>query len=549
MRFNHLLSIIAVTIILSGCGSSVSMITENNNKDTASNASTAELSVEELKEFTDLFNTIEYNGFLSYDFDAPENIDWNEILKLGAQIASKDCSPEEINSYLKSTDQSDFSEYATLYAIKKYDLADFIKRHTGNDYIPDNKDIDWVYNKDTDSFYKSLYDSDFRYNGYDCISGEKIGDKYILRLKFSPEKSVKLNSDLSNAYYGEYADRIVKFSKEGDDLVFESNKIQWDDHCVPEQTFDVNLAQYDSPVHFVTYKENPQQTEMILVEGGKCISSIEPSISVRNGFENLENVDAVGFFDFNADGMDDAIIVGDTDHGKHLLLEAATTDNKCFEFFADYGEEEAKAIGGDLTIKGMQAALLGDNKDGKYDNYKDAYAQIVKTFYYADYQLTYDLIYVDDDDIPELVAGTECCVSLYSFKDGHACPLMNQWTYGAMGNICYEYSSKNNVIYNGNADDAGATYYNTYMAIDDERKLVISYWTKDLHFIDENKSPSEEELASSSEYVTTTKYYSEIDKDISEDEIKKVIDKYASYQYEQLIGTQDYDSIMKQLAN
>ena len=541
MRFNHLLSIIAVTIILSGCGSSVSMITENNNKDTASNASTAELSVEELKEFTDLFNTIEYNGFLSYDFDAPENIDWNEILKLGAQIASKDCSPEEINSYLKSTYQSDFPEYANLYAINKYDLADFIKRHTGNDYIPDNKDINWVYNKDTDSFYKSIYDSDFRYNGYDCISGEKIGDKYILRLKFSPEKSVKLNSDLSNAYYGEYADRIVKFSKEGDDLVFESNKIQWDDHCVPEQTFDVNLAQYDSPVHFVTYKENPQQTEMILVEGGKCISSIEPSIY-------LENVDAVGFFDFNADGMDDAVIVGDTDHDKHLLLEAAT-DNDCFEFFADYGEEEAKAIGGDLTIKGMKAALLGDNKDGKYDNYKDAYAQIVKTFCYADYPLTYDLIYVDDDDIPELVAGTGCCVSLYSFKDGHACPLMYQWTYGAMGNKGYEYSPKNNVIYNGNADDAGATYYNTYMAIDDERKLVISYWTKDLHFIDENKSPLEEELASSSEYVTTTKYYSEIDKDISEDEIKKVIDKYASYQYEQLIGTQDYDSIMKQLAN
>lgn len=542
MRFNHLLSIIAVTIILSGCGSSVSMITETNNNDTASNASTAELSVEdqsdnklsekELKEFTDLFNTIEYNGFLSYDFDAPENIDWNEILKLGAQIASKDCSPEEINSYLKSTDRSDFPEYATLYAINKYDLADFIKRHTGNDYIPDNKDIDWVYNEDTDSFYKSLYDSDFRYNGYECTSGEKIGDKYILRLKFSPEKSVKLNSDLSNAYYGEYADRIVKFSKEGDDLVFESNKIQWDDHCVPEQTFDVNLAQYDSPVHFVTYKENPQQTEMILVEGGKCISSIEPSISVRNGFENLENVDAVGFFDFNADGMDDIVIVGDTDHGKHLLLEAATPYNECFEFFADYGEEEAKAIGGDLTIKGMKAALLGDNKDGKYDNYKGAYAQIVKTFCYADYQLTYDLIYVDDDDIPELVAGTECCVSLYSFKDDHACPLMYLWTYGAMGNIGYEYSPKNNVIYNGNADDAGATYYNTYMAIDDERKLVISYWTKDF---------------SSSEYVTTTKYYSEIDKDISEDEIKKVIDKYASYKYEQLIGTQDYDSIMKQL--
>ena len=131
MRFNYLLSTIAVTMLLSGCGASASMITETNNNDTASNASTAELSVEELKEFTDLFNTIEYNGFLSYDFDAPENIDWNEILKLGAQIASKDCSPEEINSYLKSTDQSDFSEYETLYAINKYDLADFIKRHTG----------------------------------------------------------------------------------------------------------------------------------------------------------------------------------------------------------------------------------------------------------------------------------------------------------------------------------------------------------------------------------------------------------------------------------
>lgn len=577
MKIKYLLPVVAATLVLFGCSSATSINDKTNigpednvsdsgiSNDNVSNTNssneessqdelpTEALSDDELNEFTDLFNTFKYNGFLSEGFNNPEEINWNQVIKLGAEIFSKDCNENEMDYYLKSTSRSHLQESETLYSIKKSELEDYIKRHAGKDYIPDNKDIDWVYNKETDSFYKALFDFDFRYCHYDCISGEKKGDKYTLRLKYNPEKSVDQYSD---AYYGINADRIVTFSKAGDDLVFESNKIQWDDYCVPEQTFDVNLAQYDSPVHFVTYEEDPNQAEMVLEKDGKYISRFLPSFSNDEQRYNLKKVDAVGFFDFNADGMDDVAIVGDTDHGKHLFLEAASTGEYSFTSFADFGEEEAKAIGADLTINGMKAALLGDNKDGKYTGYKDAYAQIVKVFSYSNYNFrddpnAFDLIYVDNDDIPELVVDNHgYWVSLYGFKDGHAYNIMDSWGYGAMGNYGYSYSPKNNVFYNWNTDYAGAIGYTTLFSINDEGKVVTTYWSMLINFndIDGNEEPSEEELESADEYSGSIKYYSS-DKDMSEEEIKKEMDKYESCHFEELIGTKDYNSIMEQLKN
>ncbi|RKM55271.1 hypothetical protein D6853_11165 [Butyrivibrio sp. X503] len=576
MKTKCLLPILAAALIVSGCSSSVSSpdsqstdsgsVAENeesqtgggtqgeasdddsDKKDAESSEPGEELSADELSEFTDLFNTMEYNGFLEDGFNSPEEIDWEKVLKLGAGISSENCSEEEINDYLKAANRSSLTEYEKLSVIKKSDLADFIKRHTGKDLMPDNDDIEWDYVEKNDSFYKTIWDSDARHKGYECISGEKTGDKYTLRLKVSLEKSVNIES---TSYYGSDADRIVKFTKSGDDLAFESNEIQWDDYCVPEQTFDVDLPQYDSPVHFVTYYEDSGQAEMVMEKDGKLISSFRPSFLDDMGYINVTTIDAVGFFDVDADGMDDIAIIGSTNDVKHLFIELATTgEEDDFSYFADFGEKKVKEMGGDLTISGVKKALLGDNKDGKYESYKEAYAQIAKTYNYAYDDLSFDLIYVDGDDIPELVVGnTGYWVSLYCFKDGHTCCLMNQWGYGAMGNAGYLYAKKGNVIYNGNADYAGSLYYNTYMSIHDDGKLATDYWTLDLNFndIDGNGVPSEEELASSDDYETKTEYHSEIDANMSETEIKKVIAKYDSLKFEEIVGSMDYDTIMAQL--
>ncbi len=164
MKTKCLLPILAAALIVSGCSSSVSSpdsqstdsgsVAENeesqtgggtqgeasdddsDKKDAESSEPGEELSADELSEFTDLFNTMEYYGFLEDSFNSPEEIDWEKVLKLGAGISSDNCSEEEINDYLKAANRSSLTEYEKLSVIKKSDLADFIKRHTGKDLMP-----------------------------------------------------------------------------------------------------------------------------------------------------------------------------------------------------------------------------------------------------------------------------------------------------------------------------------------------------------------------------------------------------------------------------
>ena len=72
---------------------------------------------------------------------------------------------------------------------------------------------------------------------------------------------------------------------------------------------------------------------------------------------------------------------------------------------------------------------------------------------------SYDLIYFNNDNIPELVVGKNGnWVSMYTYntKTKKACALMEQWGYGVMGNTGYSYVPKKNYLYNLNNDYAGA---------------------------------------------------------------------------------------------
>ena len=110
---------------------------------------------------------------------------------------------------------------------------------------------------------------------------------------------------------------------------------------------------------------------------------------------------------------------------------------------------------------------------------------------HSDSECTYDLIYFDDDDIPELVAGVPgFCVSLYLYDEGQIYQPMEDWPYGAMGNVGYEYMPEYNTLRNYNNDMAGAISYTTYEYID-ENKEFQSCYERDLSiwmFDDKNKN-------------------------------------------------------------
>lgn len=177
--------------------------------------------------------------------------------------------------------------------------------------------------------------------------------------------------------------------------------------------------------------------------------------------------------------------------------------------------------------------------------YQIAYADIVAEFeeHFPDDDYSYNLIYFDQDDVPELVAFRPCGLSMYTYNSGKIYTLTDDWTFGVMGNRGYEYIPYNNVLRNYNADLAGAIVYETYMKIDENKELVdyyeasLSQWFFDDK--DGNYSYSDDELLDDGEVI----YYLD-DKKIS----KKEYDSYViEGEYEYIEGTMSADEIYAEL--
>ncbi len=155
------------------------------------------------------------------------------------------------------------------------------------------------------------------------------------------------------------------------------------------------------------------------------------------------------------------------------------------------------------------------------NDYRTAYKEIVERFeaeelgYYH-----YDLIYVDEDDVPELVVDPMCCTYLYTYKNGTVYELMDGWSYGAMGNNGYYYIPGTNTLYNYNHDYAGLLGYATYMKIDTNHEIVSDYYIELYHFLDANADgyPDDGEYEAWVEDGEHTIYYLNGTKQLTEEE-------------------------------
>lgn len=156
----------------------------------------------------------------------------------------------------------------------------------------------------------------------------------------------------------------------------------------------------------------------------------------------------------------------------------------------------------------------------------------------------YDLIYFNDDSIPELVASLNgYWVSMYTYdsEQDKVYQVVDQWGYGAMGNVGYEYLPKKNFLRNYNSDFAGAVRYANCSKM--EKHKMISLYPKELrteNYTDKNKNGIPDE----GEYTDKTTYYYG-NKKIS-------AKKYASYtkaskKLKWIAGTMTYKQILKKL--
>ena len=557
MNIKRLLPLLSVALLITGCGKntttddtapassqeiSVEEIqhTEKPQSEETAADETVELSDSELDEFTTLFNTPEYKGFLTDPFNNPDDIDLNAVFYYGAGIDVKDLSDDEINDYLAAVDQPQV--YGDLYVMRATDFNKFFETHLGTSAPKDLPDSYWAYVADHDSYYYYHWDSMYDGKDFKCISGEKDGDSYTLRFELNTEK-----------HYERFADRIIKFTKSGDNLILESNFIQWDDNCDETQTFDVELYPSEAPIHFVTYKPDPEDgIKIVLIKDGKFMTSINTSIFRSVDYNtSLNKVTAVSFFDFNADGVKDILIIGESDMGENIRLEESVPNEYYYETCYGIDEKIEEELASNITVSSVKEMLLGDNSDCKFENYKDAYAHIAGLYNMSGDNYVYGLIDADGDDVPELVIdGQGYNVSLYSFENGIIHCLMYKWAYGAGGNYGYMYAPGKGLYSNHNNDYAGAVQYDSYMTSHDGKEISTDFYVESLFFkdTDGDRTPSEEELSATEEMeVFEARYRNCTSIEMSEDEIKSQIAEYDSYHYEELTGEMSYDELISSL--
>ena len=145
-------------------------------------------------------------------------------------------------------------------------------------------------------------------------------------------------------------------------------------------------------------------------------------------------------------------------------------------------QEEFKNLANEIFIKNNIALESEDNNTSTgaesaspdLTAVKAAYRDVVQNYYneHKEYENEYakmyfSMIYLDNDDIPELICGLDSYyVSMYAYKDGEAKLVIDNWPYGAFGNAGYDFYERTGLITNYNSDYAGLVTYLSIMRYD-----------------------------------------------------------------------------------
>ena len=541
-RFVAILAI-SMLAVLTACGNkekTVDSVSQQNQVSEIKESDEAvALTQEELNSFTELFSTTEYNGFLVRPFNSVNDIDWSEVLYNGAGIGATDVSEEEKDAFYKQASLDE--ECGDLVVLRANDIKQFVQSHAGVQYEDMKEQIGFEYVKDYDSYYSLHGDSNWM--SYSCISGKKLGDLYIIQLHNDTNEDV-------DWHVWETPDIELTFEKNGDIYKMISNVWAWEVGNDESQTFDINVPGIDTQGRFITYQGNPEsldEANMIVTVDGKRLSWLGNYFG--DNFANRDHfttVKAVGIFDFTADGADDIVVIAEGSDGKDhvgLYEYGVSYDEAGYNYLKDASEWLSNYYTEELNIPNVKSYLLGDNEAAVYNTWNDAYNQVVRiTILDGDY--SYNLIYIDEDDVPELVVDNNgYYLYLYTYKDGHVVPFGDEFGYGAGGVADYEYAPKKNCLRYWNNDYAGIVCYLDFLSIHDN-KMVEDYTCKMDNYddLDGNGYPSEDEMTEEALANATgsTSYYAN-DKSLSQDAIEKKIEELQEYQYETIHGK--YDSV------
>ena len=138
-----------------------------------------------------------------------------------------------------------------------------------------------------------------------------------------------------------------------------------------------------------------------------------------------------------------------------------------------------------IMVLGILAGCESPAQKDIKENWKKAYIEQVETSYNENPEYMFSLVYIDDDEIPELVVDFEGnYLSVYTYKNDKMMCSWDKATYGVGGCVEYEYEPKENLIgcfsQNG-PSDFGYSYFS--IAKD---KVILPSYTLSAKCLDEN---------------------------------------------------------------
>ena len=328
-------------------------------------------------------------------------------------------------------------------------------------------------------------------------------------------------------------------------------KEMFGENCIADQTFEVELSEYSGKVYFVPFAPSGDKPDfhMQIIQDGEVLDNISAYIPEELENEKFTSLDAVSFWDVNYDDNTDIVLIqtyGTTTFAAiYYGFSADAEDYERFFYSEDELSKKVTSQVDELTIPKIRSYLTDGKKNGEFVSYEEAYeARSRLSELESNSEYAYDLIYFDEDEIPELVvADNGYFVSLYTFSDGKLYTLMERWPYGAGGNVGYEYSPGKNSLRNYNQDYAGAVVYTTYMTIGKSHSMDEVVQIKTLHFDDANGNgePDEGETESAYSYSVSNSYIDGVAATQEECETYDV----GGYEYIQ--GSMDLDTLLRRL--
>lgn len=411
---------LAFSVGIMGCGTKEeNQIAEQKQENIEKNTQTLEdtsqekeqnarvLTDAEMEFFTEYIQEFENYGFLLSVYDSADKIDLDQLLYNGAGMCVESATTEQVQDYLEVSNQGEV--YTDLIALKEEQINSYLLEKTGFELKDMKSSLEWwTYSEKTDTYYHEVGDTN--YELFQCIGGTVTDDVYTLQ--FRPENPWA-------GYHTDWCEVIIK--KDGENYQFVSNRIMTEQDMIEDQSFEVTHEELGT-ILFASYgvedaeKEPKQDVTFKIIQNGVVTQTLFGPYSDNYRKEDtFESVKAVSFRDINGDGKQDIIIIvsyrkDDITNDEAIYDEVRLYEYNEYGFFVLNSElsENTQAALADITIDSILGFLgIGDvesvgTRATMSENWQEAYIQYIEQTDNESYD-GYTLIYLDNDDVPELV--------------------------------------------------------------------------------------------------------------------------------------------------